>query len=100
LKWCTSSDRGLPSPDLVIYLDVLPTVQEQRSQWGEERFEHTEMQRKARLNFLELAQTNTWNLFNADRNKDELHRDILDRVLGVVRDCKNKPISLLYESDL
>ena len=46
LDWCRQSDRGLPKPDLVIYLDLPPHVAKTRADYGDERYEKEEFQRK------------------------------------------------------
>lgn len=51
LSWCKSSDVSLPSPDLVLFLDVSPTVARSRGGYGEERYEKEEMQRNVRSIF-------------------------------------------------
>ena len=38
LEWCKTCDRGLPSPDCVIYLDM-PVEEAAKRQFGEERYE-------------------------------------------------------------
>lgn len=37
LEWCMSPDKGLPKPDVVIYVDIPVNVAGSRSQYGEER---------------------------------------------------------------
>jgi dTMP kinase len=41
-------DRGLPAPDLVLYLDIPLGVAEQRGGYGQERYEKREMQQQVR----------------------------------------------------
>lgn len=41
-------DRGLPAPDLVLYLDIPLEVAEQRGGYGQERYEKREMQQQVR----------------------------------------------------
>jgi len=51
LQFCMSPDKGLPAPDLVLFLDVDPDTAAQRGQYGEERYEKLEMQQRVRQNF-------------------------------------------------
>lgn len=44
--WCAASERGLPAPDAVFYLDVPPEVAAQRANYGAERYERVDFQRK------------------------------------------------------
>ncbi|EPY50099.1 thymidylate kinase Tmp1 [Schizosaccharomyces cryophilus OY26] len=50
-EWCKSPDRGLPRPDLVIFLHVRPEIAAKRGQYGEERYEKVEIQKKVEKNF-------------------------------------------------
>lgn len=45
-EWCTASDRGLLEPDVVIYLQADPEVLKNRSNYGEEKYERVEFQKK------------------------------------------------------
>ena len=46
MKWCKNPDRGLPSPDVVFYLDISIKDAEMRGQFGEERYEEAEFQQR------------------------------------------------------
>jgi dTMP kinase len=45
-EWCTAPDRGLLEPDVVIYLQADPEVLKNRSNYGEEKYERVEFQKK------------------------------------------------------
>ncbi len=45
-EWCKNSDRGLIQPDLTLYIDVSPETIQQRGNFGDERYEKAEFQRK------------------------------------------------------
>ncbi|KAK9239249.1 thymidylate kinase-domain-containing protein [Lipomyces kononenkoae] len=54
LEWCLAPDRGLPQPDVTIFLDIDPDsakLQTARADFGRERYEVTEFQAKVRKNF-------------------------------------------------
>lgn len=38
------SDKGMPAPDVVIYLDMAPEAAARRGQYGEEKYENIAMQ--------------------------------------------------------
>ena len=95
LTWCTAPDRGLPKPDLVLFLEVSEEAQETRSQWGEERFEKKEFQKRVKKNFLSLSDE-TWHFVDASKDKDELHKDILNKVQQIIENCKDKPIGSMF----
>lgn len=56
LDWCTTCDKGLPTPDLVFYLDLAPERAATRGDYGAERYEKVEFQQKVKSKFLELFQ--------------------------------------------
>ena len=87
MKWCKNPDRGLPSPDVVFYLDISIKDAEMRGQFGEERYEKAEFQQRVAdiykqlrsddwkvnniVNFVlknETTTTATTNLFNYSRH--------------------------------
>jgi hypothetical protein len=39
LEWCMAPERGLPAPDVVIYLSITPEAAAKRGSFGEERYE-------------------------------------------------------------
>ena len=56
LQWCMSAERGLPAPDVVIFLSVKAEEAEGRGGWGEERYEKAEVQARVREQFRQLRQ--------------------------------------------
>ncbi|KAJ3055139.1 hypothetical protein HK097_011376 [Rhizophlyctis rosea] len=59
LDWCKSPDVGLLIPDLVIYLDLVPSEAATRGDYGAERYEKVEFQEKVRNTFKKL-EDNRW----------------------------------------
>ncbi|KAK9479149.1 thymidylate kinase-domain-containing protein [Lipomyces japonicus] len=54
LEWCLAPDKGLPEPDLTIFLDIDPGkahAQSAREDFGKERYEVSEFQTIVRKNF-------------------------------------------------
>lgn len=97
LSWCKEADRGLPRPDLVAYLKVTEDSQSSRSDWGKERFEKTEVQRKVAENYEQLKDS-TWTTLNADMKIEEVHQQLLEDVLQIIEKVKSRPIEKLYDS--
>ncbi|KAJ7602496.1 thymidylate kinase-domain-containing protein [Mycena polygramma] len=56
LDWCRSPDISLPVPDITLFLDISPEKARQRGGYGEERYEHEELQRKVRACFSEISE--------------------------------------------
>jgi hypothetical protein len=69
IDWCKAPDRGLPKPDLVLFLDVSAEVAKTRGGYGEERYEKEEFQARVRKAF------ETLRAGDADTNwqESELH---------------------------
>ncbi|XP_031554764.1 thymidylate kinase-like isoform X2 [Actinia tenebrosa] len=97
LEWCKNPDRGLPSPDLVIYLDVSSIKTSERSDYGQERYENNDFQNKVSARYLELKASD-WKVIDASKSIEEIHEDIKQAVLKVqerVTD-KREPIHKLW----
>jgi len=59
--WCTHSDRGLPTPDAVLYLDVTAEQAEKRAGFGGERYERREFQERVAKAYATLrSRTRGW----------------------------------------
>jgi dTMP kinase len=54
LDWCMSPDIGLPQPDQVIFLNLSESEAAGRGDFGRERYEQTEFQRKVKEIFFQL----------------------------------------------
>lgn len=78
LEWCKNSDRGLPRPDLVLFLDLETSAAAKRGGYGQERFENEPFQSKVRALFLKLSteQDINWQVVESDKTKEQLHQDI------------------------
>ena len=50
-EWCRSPDTYLPAPDLVLFLNVSPSVAQARGGYGEERYEKESVQARVRTVF-------------------------------------------------
>lgn len=48
MPWARAPEIGLPQPDLVVFLDLEPEEAKRRGEWGGEKYERGEMQRKVR----------------------------------------------------
>ena len=46
LEWCRGPDVGLLRPDLVVFLDAAPEKVAARAEYGEERYEKVDFQKK------------------------------------------------------
>ena len=66
---------GLPRPDLVCFLDVSEEVAQQRADFGGERYEVTDFQRKVRENY-EKLRDDTWVTVSADGSMEEVGENL------------------------
>jgi len=82
LQWCMSSDVGLPAPDLVLFLDVEPDIARERGGYGQERYEHEDLQKKVKVLFHKLGQEygERWKVVDAGRSLSEVARCIWKEV--------------------
>lgn len=94
-KWCREMERGLPRPDLVIYLELPREAQYQRPGFGGERFETMEMQDMARLQYEHVMEMSneTWLRVDVERkNPDQVLGEIIIPVKRCLESCANKEL--------
>lgn len=99
LEWCLAPDRGLPAPDVVLFLDLNPEEQKRRGGFGGERYEVSLFQDKVRTKFLELIQvmqTINWIKIDANQTVDDVFFLLREQVERTIKECENKPISELF----
>ncbi|KAJ5068094.1 thymidylate kinase [Anaeramoeba ignava] len=70
LEWCKSTDSGLISPDVVIYLDLDPKEAQNRSSYGEERYEKLTFQSQVSKQFDKLKD-DLWKVIDSNNNNVE-----------------------------
>lgn len=54
IEWAKNSEVGLPCPDAIVFLDILPEEAEKRAGYGVEKYERREFQEQIRTLFLRL----------------------------------------------
>jgi len=96
LKWCKSFDTGLPQPQLVVYLDASVEDLEKRSNYGSERYEQSEFQRKVKEAFKVFQKEDNWMHFDANQSISSLAAKIEEKVLVLVQDCKPHKMKTLW----
>ena len=71
---------GLPSPDVVLFLDMSIEQAKERGDFGDERYEREEFQRTVRQRFQELMETENsnvpWKVIDAARTIEEVEIDV------------------------
>nr|XP_050850827.1 uncharacterized protein LOC127064198 [Vespula vulgaris] len=96
LTWCQEVDRGLPSPDLIVFLKV-PEQMQNSHMWDGERYDNMTFQQKVSSNYDKLND-GTWKVINGQQDLNVIHQELLRSTLDIIEQVKNRPISLLYES--
>ncbi|CDW54251.1 thymidylate kinase [Trichuris trichiura] len=64
--WCCQPDKGLPRPDIVIFLDVHAEVAECRGDFGQEVYEKVEFQKKVYNIFMDKVRDSNWRVRTGD----------------------------------
>ena len=80
LDWCKQPDIGLPKPNLTCFLDVSEEVAMKRADFGSERYELTDMQRRVRENYARLRDP-TWVTVSSDGTIEEVETEVFNIVI-------------------
>ena len=98
-EWCRAPDVSLPAPDLTIFLDISPEqAASQRQGYGDERYEKLEMQTHTRGFFGRIGKemgVEKWVTIDAGRSREEVERDIWEKVSPLVQGM-DRPVGLLW----
>ncbi|TPX69062.1 dTMP kinase [Spizellomyces sp. 'palustris'] len=93
INWSKGPDKGLLTPDLVIYMEIPIEVAATRGGFGGERYEKIEFQEKVRGIFKQLKEQDpTWRVIDAGRPVEEIQKDIVGTVLEVIERVKEMPV--------
>lgn len=102
------TERGLPKPDLVIFLELDPEKAIDRSGYGEELYENVEFQRRVQRQFYALSESESgsepgsepgseeesWVMIDASASVQDVHAQILAHVLAAQLRCAEYEIRL------
>ena len=92
-NWCKSPEKGLPKPDLVIYLK--PQKMEDvvgREGFGEEMFEKADFQRKVKEAYENHIIEEDWKVVNASQDIEEVSNDIKSVIDEFLKEFKGGEI--------
>ena len=98
MDWCLAPDRGLPAPDVVLFLNLDSEEQQRRGGFGEERYEVSSFQQTVREKFLELIdsmKTINWQVIDAKGTPDEVFEVLRSSVENTISAVGEKPISVI-----
>eukprot|EP00924_Labyrinthula_sp_SR-Ha-C_P005101 snap_masked-scaffold_1-processed-gene-21.32-mRNA-1 protein AED:0.31 eAED:0.31 QI:0/-1/0/1/-1/1/1/0/210 len=98
-EWCRNPDKGLPEPDLVIFLTLPEGEAEKRGEFGAERYEKKDFQDKVREQFAKLEkETLNWTNIQANKSIEDLQQELFLLVKTKILDIQkeNKRLGLLW----
>ena len=102
LEWCKTCDRGLPSPDCIIYLDMPVEDAAKRGAFGEERYEKIDFQNKVRDQFMALKTSDEaagavpWHTVDAAQSIEDIKVQIQAIADATMEKVKTEPIKPLF----
>jgi len=86
LKWIEEINRFALLPDLAIYIDVPPEVVVKRIKRKKTVMERLQIQKKVRGVYMKLVEDGRLVLIDGNRPKEEVAKDILRLVLGLLEE--------------
>eukprot|EP00808_Paulinella_micropora_P010753 g57237.t1 len=97
-RWCFSPEVGLPSPDLVLFLQMPLAEAAKRGGYGEERYEAKEIQQKVADQFEVLRQPE-WKVVDASGTPEEVHARIRPLVLSALQQACKEPVRYIRQPE-
>lgn len=95
-EWCWAPDKGLPAPDLCVYLRVDAEEAKTRGEYGEERYENVAMQTTVKGLFDQMnEQFDFFSPVDANQSIEAVSAAIDALVAKVVKDVVGKPVATL-----
>lgn len=91
--WCKSSDKGLPLPDQVFYLDIPIDEASTRGDFGGERYEVSYFQKAVQEKF-DLLKDKSWQTIDALKGIDEIHKELTTKVVHVLETKTDSTIEM------
>uniref|UniRef100_A0A5S6Q625 dTMP kinase n=1 Tax=Trichuris muris TaxID=70415 RepID=A0A5S6Q625_TRIMR len=93
--WCVQPDKGLPRPDLVLFLDARPENLMLRRNSDQEVFETPEFQAQVYNVYRDNLQDTSWRSIDATQDESIVHQDIVGYFLLNAQDkaITQSPIS-------
>jgi len=92
IEWCKNPDRGLLRPDLVLFVDLSVDEALKRGQFGEERYEKDDFQRKVAEKFQQLRES-SWHVLDGKLEEEVLARQVEALAVGAIGDAISKPLA-------
>jgi dTMP kinase len=81
INWLLNLDRGLPKEDIVIVLEIDPTISYQRAVEDRDAFEKNQkLLAEVHKNYRQLARRFKWKMINGEKSKEKVHGEIMEIV--------------------
>lgn len=98
-KWCKSPDVGLIEPDLVIYLQVDPSIASTRKEYGNERYEKEQFQKAVKEQFETLFEEDGYKnvkVIDGTKSIEEISEEIAGITKSTIEKVKSEPLRKLW----
>ncbi|CAG9786337.1 unnamed protein product [Diatraea saccharalis] len=95
IDWCKSPDVGLPKPDKVFFFTMPLDQIEERKGYGNEKYEVSDFQKKVGEMFMKLKD-DSWEILDANRSVDDIEKELLQRILQVLKEIEKKPLGKVW----
>lgn len=94
--WCISPDKGLAKPDKVLYFKPSDITDiSKRAEYGSERYEREEFQRKVAGVYEQKLMKKDWLIVNANKTIDEVFGDIQAELRPIIQGFKGGDVQSL-----
>ena len=78
INWLLNLDKGIPREDMVIVLEVNPKTSYQRAVDYQDVFEKDKkLLEEVQKNYRKLAKKFKWNIINGEKNKEQVHQEVM-----------------------
>lgn len=96
-EWCKAPDKGLPSPDIVFFLNISAADAAGRGGFGEERYERPAFQEEVLKQFEKLHASN-WQEIDAGRSIEVIQDELREHTDKVIKECNQgkRPLQELW----
>jgi dTMP kinase len=85
LRWLLSLEKGLPTADLVIVLDVTPRITLKRSLEPDEFEKDVSLLQNVYKNYHKLAKPFRWKILDAEKSRDQIHDEVKKTVERIIK---------------
>eukprot|EP01080_Neovahlkampfia_damariscottae_P001581 gene1581-12706_t len=94
LEWCINPDKGLISPDIIFYLDINVEEASKRSNYGDEKYEKLQFQKKVQDSFNQILKGENVFKIDATLKIEQVHEKIC-KIYEEIKEKEDLPIKFL-----